>query len=59
MPLDRHDIVSLLSQLAEQEELKVTVKGSMLGSLMAGLGAFVGGVALGPPGLLLGEEKRN
>ncbi|XP_037084841.1 protein C19orf12 homolog [Pollicipes pollicipes] len=54
MPLDRHDCLALLVQLAEEEDLRVTVKGSAWGALVAGLGAFVGGVALGPPGLLLG-----
>ena len=55
MPLDRHDVMLLLAQLAEEEELRVTVKGSAFGSLLAAVGAFIGGVSLGPPGLLIGE----
>ena len=59
MPLDRHDVMQLLAQLAEEEEIRVTVKGSAFGSLVAGLGAFLGGVTLGPPGLLIGETRRR
>ena len=55
MPLDRHDVMLVLAQLAEEEELRVTVKGSAFGGLVAGLGAFLGGVALGPVGILVGE----
>ena len=57
MPLDHREAVSLLSQLAEQEDLRVTLRSSLMGSLLAGLGAFIGGVTLGPPGLLLGERR--
>ncbi|KAF0297567.1 Protein C19orf12 [Amphibalanus amphitrite] len=55
MPLDRHDVMALLAQLAEEEEMRVTVKGSAQGALLAGAGAFFGGLLMGPVGLLIGS----
>jgi len=54
MPLDRRDVMALLAQLADEDNMRVTVRGSAWGGVVTGLSAFLGGVALGPPGLLLG-----
>ena len=54
MPISVVDLQRVLAILAEEDELKVTVKSSAYGGIIAGLTTTVGGILAGPPGLLLG-----
>ncbi|KAI0234732.1 hypothetical protein LSAT2_014946 [Lamellibrachia satsuma] len=54
MPLDVDDVLQLLAQLADDTELRVTVKESLKGGVITGAAAVIGGVLLGPPGLAIG-----
>lgn len=54
MPVNSQDIIELLCTLAEEEKLKVTLRESLQGGVIAGGAALVGGVLLGPLGLALG-----
>lgn len=48
------DVIQLLSLLADDAKLRVTVKESLKGGLLAGAGALLGGLIGGKTGLLLG-----
>ena len=54
MPLSSHDLQRVVAHLAEEEELKVTVKSSVYGGLVAGITTTLGGLLAGPSGLLVG-----
>lgn len=55
MPVNRDEIISLVSQLAQAENLKVTVTESAKGAAIVGSTAFAGGVLGGPAGLAVGK----
>ncbi|XP_051918762.1 protein C19orf12 homolog [Hippocampus zosterae] len=48
------DVMRLCCDISSHEQIKVAVKGSAKGALMAGGGAFVGGLVGGPPGIAVG-----
>ncbi|CAH2005899.1 unnamed protein product [Acanthoscelides obtectus] len=50
----REPLIEACQILAEQEDLKVTVKEASKGALIAGFGAFCGAILGGPPGLAIG-----
>lgn len=54
MPLDSREVIRLVADLCENEDLKVAVTASAKGAVLTGLGAFVGGLMLGPAGLPIG-----
>uniref|UniRef100_A0A8C5PQA0 Chromosome 19 open reading frame 12 n=1 Tax=Leptobrachium leishanense TaxID=445787 RepID=A0A8C5PQA0_9ANUR len=54
MPVRLDDIMSLLCHMSEQQKMKAAVKHSAKGALVAGAGAFLGGLVGGPPGLAVG-----
>ncbi|XP_002128326.2 protein C19orf12 homolog [Ciona intestinalis] len=54
MPLRVDDVMQLLSTLAREQNLRVTVTESARGGLMAGAGAFIGGLIGGPVGIAAG-----
>ena len=54
MPLSARDVQRVLAILTEEDQLKVTVKNSAYGGLIAGIATTVGGLVAGPPGLLVG-----
>ena len=54
MPLSPRDLQRVLAILADEDQLKVTVKSSMYGGVLAGVMTSVGGLLGGPPGLLVG-----
>ena len=54
MPLSPRDLQRVLAILADEDQLKVTVKSSVYGGLLAGVMTTVGGLLGGPPGLLVG-----
>lgn len=54
MPINRDEIISVVAQLAEQENLQVTVKESAKGACIVGSSAFAGGILGGPVGLCIG-----
>ena len=55
MPVSPEELVRLLALLAQEENLKVTVKETMKGGAMAGAGAVIGGFCGGPVGIAVGE----
>ncbi|XP_077419293.1 protein C19orf12 homolog [Vanacampus margaritifer] len=48
------DVMRLCCDISAHEQIKVAVKGSAKGALMAGGSAFVGGLVGGPPGIAVG-----
>lgn len=50
------DVIELLSILADESNLRVTVKESLKGGLVTGIGALLGGLVGGKTGLLLGKH---
>lgn len=54
MPIDIKDVMTLLSTLSKEENLRVTVKQSVRGGVIAGLTTAMGGIIAGPPGLAIG-----
>ncbi|XP_020915528.1 protein C19orf12 homolog [Exaiptasia diaphana] len=54
MPISQYDLQRVISVIADEEELKATVKGSIKGGLVAGISTTVGGLLAGPVGLLVG-----
>ena len=56
MPVEVDDVLQLLALLADETQLKVTVKGSLKGGALVGVTAVIGGVLLGPPGLAIGRS---
>ncbi len=54
MPLLNEDIIEAIGIIADNANIRVTVKGSMLGGLLAGTAATVGGLLMGPAGLAVG-----
>lgn len=54
MPISQYDLQRVIAVLADEEELKATVKGSLKGGLLAGITTTLGGLVFGPPGLMVG-----
>lgn len=54
MPISPTDLQRVMAILADEDELKATVKNSGYGGIIAGLTTTVGGLLAGPPGLLVG-----
>ena len=54
MPLSPRDLQRVLAILADEDQLKVTVKSSVYGGVLAGVMTTVGGLLGGPPGMLVG-----
>ncbi|XP_057289447.1 protein C19orf12 homolog [Hydractinia symbiolongicarpus] len=54
MPVSCDDWMKALGHVSDAENLKITVKGSMFGSFLIGIIAFVFSLLLGPVGLLFG-----
>lgn len=48
------DVMKLCCELSAHDQIKVAVKNSTKGALVAGGTAFVGGLLAGPPGIALG-----
>lgn len=55
MPVNTGEIIELLCTLAEEERLRVTIRESVKGGIIAGGMAMAGGLALGPIGLAVGK----
>lgn len=54
MPVSQSDLQRVIAVIADEDELKATVKGSVQGGLVAGLSTTVGGLLAGPAGLFIG-----
>ncbi|XP_064885336.1 protein C19orf12 homolog [Columba livia] len=54
MPLNVDNVMQLFCHLSEQKGMKAAVKHSGSGALLAGAGAFIGGLMGGPPGIAVG-----
>ena len=54
MPLSMVEVQRVMAVLADEDQLKVTVKSSAYGGVVAGVTTTVGGLLAGPPGLLIG-----
>lgn len=55
MPIDQTELLTIVQQLAEDQNLHVTIKESMKGACVAGGGALFGGIFGGPLGLGIGK----
>ena len=55
MPVDVHDVMELLSTISNNKGLKVTMKQSVKGGVIAGVSTAIGGLVAGPPGLAAGK----
>ncbi|KAK7070452.1 hypothetical protein SK128_027558 [Halocaridina rubra] len=54
MPINTQEVLSLVSQICEEEKLRVAIKESLKGGLIAGGTTAVGGLLGGPIGLAIG-----
>lgn len=54
MPVSVVELQRVMAILADEDQLKVTMKNSAYGGVVAGVTTTVGGLLGGPPGLLLG-----
>lgn len=54
MPISVTDLQRVMTILSDEDQLKVTVKSSAYGGVIAGITTTVGGLIAGPPGLLVG-----
>uniref|UniRef100_A0A1L8D9Z8 Putative conserved plasma membrane protein n=1 Tax=Nyssomyia neivai TaxID=330878 RepID=A0A1L8D9Z8_9DIPT len=54
MVIHTQELLEVASKLAEQENMRATVKGSAKGALVCAAGAFIGGILGGPVGLAVG-----
>ena len=54
MVIKYEDILRVITTLGDDENLKITVKQSAKGGLIAGVSCAVGGLIAGPPGLAVG-----
>ena len=54
MPLSAVELQRVMAILADEDELKVTVKSAAYGGVVAGITTTVGGLLAGPPGLMIG-----
>lgn len=50
------DLIAVLSALASEAGMQVTVKESLKGGVIAGVAAAAGGLVMGPPGLAIGKK---
>ncbi|CAL4155045.1 unnamed protein product [Meganyctiphanes norvegica] len=54
MPINTQEIMSLASQLSEENNMQVSIKESAKGGVIAGTATFLGGLLGGPIGLAMG-----
>lgn len=54
MPVDNEAVIEALKVLSEEEGLRICIKESLKGGLIAGVSTICGGLLLGPVGLALG-----
>ena len=54
MVIKYEDILKVITTLGDDENLKITIKQSAKGGLIAGVSCAVGGLIAGPPGLAVG-----
>lgn len=55
MPINSQEVLSLVTQLCEEENLRITVKESLMGGALAGTTTVIGGILGGPIGLAIGK----
>ena len=58
MPINSHELISLVSDITRHEDIRVSIQSSVKGGVIAGLGATLGGILLGPAGLIIGNLYR-
>ncbi|XP_065366525.1 protein C19orf12 homolog [Calliphora vicina] len=54
MPIDGRELIEAISVLADEQNVRVTVKQSGKGAIVCGACCFAGGLLLGPAGLAIG-----
>ncbi|MPC35743.1 hypothetical protein E2C01_029177 [Portunus trituberculatus] len=57
MPINTVEVLSLVTQVCEEEKLQVSIKESLKGGLIAGTTTTIGGLLGGPIGLAIGWFK--
>lgn len=55
MPINTVEVLSLVTQVCEDENLRVPIKESVKGGFIAGTTTAIGGLLGGPVGLAVGE----
>lgn len=53
------DVMRLCCEVSANHQIKAAVKSSTKGAVVAGGGALIGGLLLGPPGIALGEKTER
>lgn len=59
MPINTQELLSLITQLCDEQNLQVTVKESLKGGVIAGSTTVVGGMLAGPIGLAVGKSVKT
>lgn len=59
MPINTHEMMTLLGQLADQQNIQVAVKHSMVCGFAVGVATAIGGILLGPFGLAVGMSTNK
>ncbi|KAL5276021.1 C19orf12 family protein [Megaselia abdita] len=54
MPVSTGELIQAFAVLADRQDVRVSVKQSAKGAIIAGTCCFIGGMLLGPPGLAIG-----
>ena len=54
MPINTTELVNIVSELVENRNIRVRLKESVKGGVIAGITTTVGGIILGPGGVLAG-----
>ncbi|XP_045675147.1 protein C19orf12 homolog isoform X2 [Phyllostomus hastatus] len=54
MSVTVEDVMRLLCSISKEKKMRVTIKHSLRGGVVAGVTTAIGGLLLGPPGLALG-----
>ena len=54
MPINKTEILNIVCMLAEEQQVKVTITGSVMGGVMVGTTTTIAGLLLGPFGFLVG-----
>ena len=57
MPVATRELMNALAILSDKHEVRISVKQSAKGAVIAGGCAFIGGLLLGPPGLVIGNRS--
>lgn len=55
MPINSQELILLVSDVTRHEDIRISIKSSVKGGVITGVAATLGGILLGPPGLVIGK----